>query len=247
MFRFAPRLLCLTALAACSVEGGGSDPLKPQPEPEQLQASTLDPTRIHFTRTATALRVTGDPNTIGTPSNLVVAEVRAGGGPVTGIPVEADGSFAIELASTGPTTVQLTPVAGDAVGEGRTYDVDAAGNASQTRPSCLLGTSGFWQLGNVYGKTPPRLQESLKLINECGDAVTLQSVTLRAGNEFTVVPRTLPVVLPADGLLDLTVQFELGAGEPGTGPARYDFVEVVTSLGNAGFVVRATRTPPAGL
>lgn len=252
MHRSLFRSVCLAALLGCAAaEQGGDDddgddaPLKPQPEPEHFVELGLNPDRIRFARSANRLTVTGDPGSVKTlGSQLVVTEVRPGA-PVLEVPLADDGSFQAELTSTGATSVQVSPVRGNDVGSGAVFVIDEAGGATRSAPTCLLGTSGLWQVGTIFER-PSTIESSLRLINQCDGAISIDRFALRTGTEFSLGGPTFPTTLAAGENLVVPVRFALLAGESPRGPARYDFVDIASTpgVGGGGFVLRVTREPP---
>lgn len=255
MSRFVA-FLTFVALGACSVEsdpdgtgpgpGAPDDPLKPQPEPEHFRALSIRPEAIRFARSAGTLILTGAPGALAPEdaqagdARVVLTELRDAA-PVLEVEVAVDGSFRAELESTGATSVQLAPATADALGEGLLLDVAEDGSATQPAPSCLVGTRGVWQLGDVATGSAS-LSGQMSLLNSCGRDVVLERFTMRRGDEFSIDPLALPLTLPANASQAVTVRFELAAGEPRQGTARSDVVDVqVRGVRREGFVVRVTR------
>ena len=238
---------CLAALGACSTTESPDGPgtgLRPQPEPDNERYPTLEPARIHLERTATGLLVRGDAGAAdGTDVQVVITEVRRGA-PLQEVNVAADRSFSAQLTTTGATDVQLSAVVEDRAGTSLVLHVDDAGRVSTVPAPCLTGTTGLWQFGNVSSQGSA-FDVTLDFQSYCDSPVTVNAIGLRVGTEFSLGSVSLPTTLQSESGLAIPVHFALTSGEPTTGPARYDFVDIdTTPPTGGGFVLRVTRVTP---
>ncbi len=243
--RFSALLLCLAAVGACAtLEGpddGGGDPLRPQPLPEPSRYPTLEPTRVHLQRNAEGLEVTGGAGAAdGTDVRVVVTELRRGAPPFE-VSVATDRSFSAQLATTGATDVQLSPVVDNAVGSSLVLHIDEAGVVTEVPAPCLTGSTGLVLLGPT-ARAATTADASVRLVNDCQAAVTVNALTVRDGRAFTLGVPALPVVLQPGAELSVHVDFAPASSEAPRAAAHYDVVDVVsTPVTGLGFVVRAPR------
>lgn len=232
VMRFSALLLCLAAVGACATleepGDGGGDPLRPQPLPEPSRYPTLEPSLVHLQHTAAGLEVTGGAGAAdGSDVRIVVTELRRGA-PLLEVAVAEDLSFSVQLDAATATDVQLSPVAGAALGESLVLRIDQAGRVTELPAPCVSSTSGLWPVGYAESGSTPS-ESSLTLQNHCDVAVTVDALALRSGREFTLEQLALPVTVQPGAALTVNVQFVAATTSVGHATARYDVVDIETT------------------